>query len=754
MKLNQFSGGLSTRLDASLIGQNEAIVYSNIDTDKGVLVNSLDYLDQNQEVRGFFYKFKNQWVSSYLERSYVEYNNQLLFSEAFSYPKKYDGTNYTRLGIVGPANKLNVSESAATTAYLAELDISSRGLAARDLHFSDDGYSLYTLDETNDAVDQWELGTAFDITTAEYANTVSIASKETNAMGLTFKPNGTRFYVVGNNRVVYEYSMSVAWDVSTATYTTSFSIAANNTTPQGIVFNDDGKRAYILDSTTGHVNEYSLVTGYLISGLTFVRALDASARDSALTGLFFKSDGKRLYLVGYTNDKVYEYTLETAWDLSTAVYYGELADISIETTTSTGLFFSPDLLRLYIVAEPSGSKIVQYDVKRISSADSTIQYVYTYYNSTDDVESVPSPVSDEFDIKAVRSATLTAFEPSTDAQVDKIRLYRIGDNATSFTLVTEFDNTTTTYVDSVPSTELTDILESSDYYAAQTGLKYLTEAYGILFGAIDNKLYFSVQRKPNAWPESYYIVFKKNITGILPSSDGILVFMQNATDLLIGTGVASFARRSLSLEQGCTNHFTARYVQNMPVWQSEEGICAYASGSVKVISKDKLGTQNFSIVNTAVLDETYFACLEGGSILAVSTKLDTLVFKNFSFSKLISNIYTTDGALYGIVDNDRLVKLLVGPAIAFSYKSPVFIDDSYTNIKTYNNIYVRADGDFEFSIFIDEVLVKTYTLTGNTTHDISVPQASQKGYGIQFEINGIGKIYEIEYKVMERQNGR
>lgn len=754
MLLTKFDGGLSIRLDPSLIQPNEGVVYTNIDTDKGVLTNCLNYTEMDQEVRGFFYNFKNKWVSSYLERSYAEFNNKLYFSEALTYPQKFDGERYTRLGIQGPVEKLNASEAAATAIKVSDFNISAEGLACRSLYITEDGYTLFTLDETNNEVDQWKLGTAWDITTAVYEASISIAAKETNATGITFKPNGTRFYIVGNNRTIYEYYMSVAWDITTAVFSTSLSAVGTQTTPQSITFNDTGSMLFILDSTDGKITQYNVSTAYTLSSITLGVELDISARDSALTGIFFKPDGKRLYAVGYTNDKVYEYSLETAWDLETAVYYGVLADISTDTTTSTDIFFSPDMRHMYISSEPSASIIAQYDVQRISSNDATVQYVYTYYNSIDDVESVPSPESVEFNVKAIRSVTVEPFIPSLDPQVDKIRLYRIGDNTTSFTLVAELDSTVISYTDSIPTTELTDILASSDYYPAKDGLKYLTEAYGKLFGAVDNKLYFSITNKPDAWPEAYYILFKKNITGILPTSDGILVFMANDTDILHGTDVDNFARRNLSHEQGCTSHYTAKYVQNMPIWQSEEGFCAYSSGNIKVVSKDKLGTTNFNIVNAAVWDETYFACLADGTVLAVSTKFDQLRFKNFSFTLPLENIYAADGDLYGSINTDRLAKLFTGDSVPFTYRSPIFVDDSHSNVKTYNSIYVRASGTLNINIYIDEVLVNSYTITGNKTHELNVPQEDQKGYNLQFEITGIGTVYEIEYKVMERQNGK
>jgi hypothetical protein len=78
----------------------------------------------------------------------------------------------------------------------------------------------------------------------------------------------------------------------------------------------------------------------------------------------------------------------------------------------------------------------------------------------------------------------------------------------------------------------------------------------------------------------------------------------------------------------------------------------------------------------------------------------------------------------------------------------------YSNLKTYNTVYVRADGQFTIEITIDpQGVVYTGTFTGNTTHEIAIPQYDMQGYAIQFALTGTAIVYEIEYKVVGRENG-
>ena len=55
-----------------------------------------------------------------------------------------------------------------------------------------------------------------------------------------------------------------------------------------------------------------------------------------------------MYVIGLTGDDVNEYNLSTAWDISTASYLQNFSVVSEETSPS-GVFFKPDGLKMYII---------------------------------------------------------------------------------------------------------------------------------------------------------------------------------------------------------------------------------------------------------------------------------------------------------------------------------------------------------------------------------------------------------------------
>lgn len=154
-----------------------------------------------------------------------------------------------------------------------------------------------------------------DLTQISYANDYfNVSSQEGAPQGVTFKPDGTRMYICGNGSdAVFQYNLSTAWDLSTASYSTSFNTPAVN--PRDLDINDDGTKIYTLDGT--QVFQATLSTAYDLS-----TASDdgASARNQLPVdgrGLCFASDGSAFYWCDTGARSIYQVNLTTDYDVST-----------------------------------------------------------------------------------------------------------------------------------------------------------------------------------------------------------------------------------------------------------------------------------------------------------------------------------------------------------------------------------------------------------------------------------------------------
>lgn len=379
----------------------------------------------------------------------------------------------------------------------------------------------------------------------------------------------------------------------------------------------------------------------------------------------------------------------------------------------------------------------------------TYTYVYTYYNSSIGVESAPSPVSLEAEVGAGK-IQLTGMRVSGDPQVDTKIIYRVGGQLTKFTEVARIANTESTYLDKIKDVDLTgNILESTNYFAPPAGLKYLTEAYAMLFGAVGTKLYYTPIGLPNAWPGDYFIECVEIITGIGIAANGLFVFTKTGTIIVSGTGPTSLAKSPLSKTQGCISHYSIVSQDGVVYWASTDGICASSGGRPQVITRPKLGKARLKPIQAITIDEVYYLLQDGGDVLAVDFRYSPLV-KYFKLD--IDNILVASDVLYGW-KNGAIRELFAGSSfLEYEYLSPKLSDGKVSEKKTYKKVYIYSRGAIELYIYIEDVLVQQVNLDGQDTHSIQVPQQYQRGCFIQFKVTGTGEVLEIDYTVEGRKD--
>jgi len=242
--------------------------------------------------------------------------------------------------------------------------VASQATNPSDLFFKADGTKIYVVEQINDSVYQYSLSTAWDLNTASYDGvSFSVASQENFPQGLFFKDDGTKMYVVGytQNDGVYQYSLSTAWDLSTASYdSVIFSVAGQEAFPRGLFFKDDGTKMYVVGTDNARVYQYSLSTAWDLSTASYDSvSFSVASQETGPQGLFFKDDGTKMYVVGSSSDSVYQYSLSTAWDVSTASYDSVSFSVAGQETTPFGFFFKDDGTKMYVVGSSSDS-VYQY----------------------------------------------------------------------------------------------------------------------------------------------------------------------------------------------------------------------------------------------------------------------------------------------------------------------------------------------------------------------------------------------------------
>lgn len=225
-------------------------------------------------------------------------------------------TTGTRLFSADPANNnihaytLSAPLNLGTASFSQSYSVLAQGGGARDLCFKDDGSKMYVLESVSDTIDEYNLSSAWDISTASYLQEFDITSQDITPHGLFIRQGGAKMYVSGNqNDNVYEYTLTTPWDITSSVYVQSYSVAARAATPANLSFSPDGSIMFLVATNRGTIERYDLSTPWDISTASNVQFLSVGAQAQTPLGLYVVPQGNRLFVSGFGNNVIASYTL-------------------------------------------------------------------------------------------------------------------------------------------------------------------------------------------------------------------------------------------------------------------------------------------------------------------------------------------------------------------------------------------------------------------------------------------------------------
>lgn len=277
----------------------------------------------------------------------------------FRFPRFYEGWDLTSLYNSQPIyNSTNVSPSVGTLAGAN---------APSGMAFKSDGTKVYLIDSSTDVVYEFDLSTAWDLTTMSYNSvSFSIFSQDGTPSGMFMSSDGYSLYMLGvSTDFVYQYPLSTAWDLSTASTEGIKSLDVNppEGAPGDLHFSPDGYNLYIVGTALDGIHSYTLSTAWDISTATYNnQSTSLLGYEGTLTGMAMSADGTKVFLTGSGNDNIYQFALSTAWDVSTLETPAKAAiDINPPEVTPTGICFDSSGSRLFFTGSGS-DKIHSYDL--------------------------------------------------------------------------------------------------------------------------------------------------------------------------------------------------------------------------------------------------------------------------------------------------------------------------------------------------------------------------------------------------------
>lgn len=309
-------------------------------------------------------------ITSTLTTQTLDLSTGNYFSHALTEEIKIELSNPPASGKAYAA-QIELTGGAATSYDLARasyddksFSVSSQLAAPTGVAMKPDGTRFFAIGRTSDKVFQYDLSTAYDISTASY-NSVefSVSTETTYPEDIFFKPDGTKmFFTTSAEDAVFQYSLSTAWDLSTASYdSVSFDTSNEDNALKGLTFNNDGSKMYTSGIQFDIVVEYDLATNWVVSSATYNSVtLSVGTETINPDGIVFNGDGTKLYVVS-TDDIVYQYNLTTGFDLSTASYANISFSVTTEDSTMTGITLGREGTKMYLIGS-QGDNIYQYSI--------------------------------------------------------------------------------------------------------------------------------------------------------------------------------------------------------------------------------------------------------------------------------------------------------------------------------------------------------------------------------------------------------
>ena len=266
---------------------------------------------------------------------------------------------YSYIATVDP----DTTHSLAAASYSGQdLYIGSQELLPQGVAFSSDGTSFYIVGSNGDDINQYDMSAPYDVSKGYFTGkTLSVNAQDTYPEDLAFSPDGTKLYVVGRTTdAIYQYTLSTAWDVSTGSYASkSLSVSSQAISPAGMDISPDGTKVYICGNATDALYQYTLSTPFDVSTGSYAsKSLDLSGENANPRAIAFSADGRTVIMAAATPSGLFQYTLSTPFDVSTGSY------ASIEFGVDggpTGLAFGQDG-KMLVICTPNGDSVYNYNL--------------------------------------------------------------------------------------------------------------------------------------------------------------------------------------------------------------------------------------------------------------------------------------------------------------------------------------------------------------------------------------------------------
>jgi len=277
-------------------------------------------------------------------------------------------------GVFISSQNTHAAWNVSTASYSGISSSTAPATSPVGMFFRADGAKVYIANFSDSKIYQFSLGTAWDLTTLSYDSKSFNTSSQGTPDDVALSADGTKMFVLSfYDYTVRQYTLGTAWDVSTATYD-SVSLALGSANHYDFHVKRDGSKIFSLNDFNNRVQQYTLSTPWSLSSQSAGTNYSYAALSDGQELVFsMGDDGLNMYIGSATNDRVHWYTLSSAWDTSTATYSGSYLSVNAQDTSMRKVTFNPDGSKMYMLGD-TNNKIFQYNMADTTNPTATISW--------------------------------------------------------------------------------------------------------------------------------------------------------------------------------------------------------------------------------------------------------------------------------------------------------------------------------------------------------------------------------------------
>jgi hypothetical protein len=332
--------------------------------------------------------------------------------------------------------------------------------------------------------------------------------------------------------------------------------------------------------------------------------------------------------------------------------------------------------------------------------------------------------------------TELAAVPSGEYAITKRRIYRA--TAGVYLFVTEMDESSTSYVDSVAAEDLSEELPSLTWAMPPQYMKGLVGGpNGIMAGFLDYDVYFCEPYRPFAWPVEYSQTVDYPVVGIGVMDTTFAVLTKGVPYFIQGGHPDSMTVVKSDIEQACVSKRSIVSFGGAVVYASPDGLVFLSPGGSRILTETMFTRDQWqSLVPSsmhAYQHDRKYVCFYKTAITSGG-----FIYDFVSNTFVMHDIYASAG--YSDLQNDVLYLAFANRALrkwqSGSPKTYTWMSKKFTmpQIMGFSCAQLEAEGyPVTVKFYADNVLVHTQEVTSR--EPFRLPATAGRDWDFQIEGN-------------------